>query len=230
MPLSDQIDRRGHKRRVLTRKEAGLQDARAHEKRLVDNIASLERKRARFEAEGRKEELTQRIARLKRELERVRESIRELEKLIPDIRQAIRRLSADIQRRRRERRQRRKRKIDTSPYDPHWGGSEDILRREVLPVAASMGFARHSGKRDEDYGNPGSDHHVSQPIASAGDFPPSISLAVAIAKRLGIGYRGYADDYKLYYIQRDGHTYRVQIIASNHGTGPHVHVGIARVS
>jgi hypothetical protein len=36
-------------------------------------------------------------------------------------------------------------------------------------------------------------------------------------------------DYGTFLVRRDGKTFRVQMIAGTHGTGPHLHVGVKRV-
>jgi len=66
-----------------------------------------------------------------------------------------------------------------------------------------------SEKRVETYGNPGSDHHVSQTNAFAIDFLLVNDYDAASA----------------FYVKRGGNTFRIQIIAGTHGTGPHLHVG-----
>lgn len=119
-------------------------------------------------------------------------------------------------------------KIVVSAGSPHWGGCEDILRREVLPVAAKWGIAPTSGKRSETYGNPDSDHYTGNVWASARDFATANNYAFgeAIGDALGVPYNGYGSDYQSFYIRRAGRTFRVQIICQTHGTGPHTHVGL----
>jgi len=114
-----------------------------------------------------------------------------------------------------------------------WGGCESILEREVVPaVARNRGPGYEgSGKRSETYGNPESDHHISQKDASARDF-----LLVADHSMARLIYGGltgnspsaWPGDYADFYFKRAGRDFRGQIIASNHGTGPHLHVGIRR--
>lgn len=109
-----------------------------------------------------------------------------------------------------------------------WGGSQSIFENEVFPVTRAAGFSPTSTKRRETYGNPGSDHHVSQALAFAADFPTANNreLAQRVARRLGLGT---VSEYTAYYIKRAGRTFRVQFIWSTHGTGPHLHIGIERV-
>lgn len=172
-----------------------------------------------------RERLTNHIKDDKREVENLEDQIKKLNRILGNTREDIRALWRRIKNL-TKRIKDSKKGINFSPGDPNWGGSRDIFWNEVVPAA---GINPHSTKRSETFGNPGSDHHISQVLAYAGDFAPSVDRAIAIARRLGIGYNGYADDYKSYYIQREGVTFRVQIIAANHGTGPHVHVGIERV-
>lgn len=119
--------------------------------------------------------------------------------------------------------------VDISAGSPHWGGAEDIIRNEVVPVARAAGVGSTSGKRTATYGNPGSDHHVSQTLASARDFGTANNYALRnrIMRRLGV--TSAIRDYGSYYIKRGGHTFRVQPIAGTHGTGPHLHIGIRRI-
>ena len=162
------------------------------------------------------------VEQFQKHLKELTSAIQRLKDVAGDLRDWIRKLTKKIQAKPPA-----SKGINETPGDPHWGGSRDVFWNEVVPAA---GVNPHSTKRTETFGNPGSDHHVSQTLAYAGDFLPSEARAIAIGRALGISYSGYADDYKGYYIQRDGHTYRVQIIAANHGTGPHVHVGIERVN
>ena len=233
-PIDDARDRRGQKWRRKERKEAALADARKHLKWQQDRATMLERERGKAHEEGNQDRidlLNIKIDENKTAMSRTVESIKELEKLVRSIRESIRKLTSAIQRRvhARARRRKKKRKLEQeddivfSAGSTHWGGCADVHEDEVEPAA---GTQAHSTKRTETYGNPTSDHHVSQVWAFAGDFPPSVDLAIRIARRLGIGYNGYADDYKLYYVYREGRQIRVQIIASNHGTGPHVHSGL----
>lgn len=111
--------------------------------------------------------------------------------------------------------------------DSRWGGSRAITN-EVIDIVA--GRARVSSrKRWELFGNPGSDHHRSQKVADAVDFAIAEAhwLKNEISRRLG-GPSELAD-YDSFIIVRNGASYRVQIIAGTHGTGPHLHVGVRRV-
>ena len=111
-----------------------------------------------------------------------------------------------------------------------WGGSDSILVNEVEPLVLRVrGVRSNSGKRVEDYGNPGSDHHVSQTTASARDFPLVSDYEMAgmvYSKLTGNPASQWPGDYASYYIERAGRTFRCQGIADTHGTGPHCHIGI----
>ena len=105
-----------------------------------------------------------------------------------------------------------------------WGGSESVGREIERFVEERRGDVSGSEKRSETYGNPGSDHHVSQTTAFAIDFllANDYEMAYAIAAYFGVEWQG---DYSNFYVTRGGHTFRIQIIAGTHGTGPHLHVG-----
>lgn len=114
------------------------------------------------------------------------------------------------------------------PSDNHlWGGSRQITN-EVIAIVGSRAPIT-SRKRTETFGNPDSDHHVSQLTADAVDFGIANAQALMdeIARKLG----GPSDvvDFQRFNVVRNGVTYRVQIIAVTHGTGPHLHVGVRRV-
>jgi hypothetical protein len=112
-----------------------------------------------------------------------------------------------------------------------WGGSESIIVNEIIPlVEKHRGPGKvGSGKRSETYGNPGSDHHVSQTTASARDFYLVNDYAMAgliFAKLTGKSAGEWEGDYSAFYIKRAGKWFRVQLIAGTHGTGPHLHAGV----
>lgn len=109
-----------------------------------------------------------------------------------------------------------------------WGGSESVGREIEAFVEKRRGDVSGSEKRTATYGNPGSDHHVSQKEAFAIDFllVDDYEMAALIAAYFGVDWKG---DYSNFYIVRGGRTFRIQIIAGTHGTGPHLHVGIRRV-
>lgn len=107
-----------------------------------------------------------------------------------------------------------------------WGGCRQVTN-EVIAIVGGRAPVT-SRKRTKTYGNPGSDHHVSQRQADAVDFGIANAhwLKNEISRRLG-GPRQLAD-YGTFTVVRNGRRYRVQIIAGTHGTGPHLHVGVRR--
>lgn len=112
--------------------------------------------------------------------------------------------------------------------DRLWGGSRAVTNEVIRSVGGRAGVT--SRKRMATFGNPGSDHHVSQLTADAVDFDvrDAYDLADEISQRLG-GPRDVAD-FERFTIRRNGRDYRVQIIAGPHGgTGPHLHVGVRRI-
>jgi len=110
-----------------------------------------------------------------------------------------------------------------------WGGSRAVTNQVVAIVD---GRARvTSRKRRATFGNPGSDHHVSQTTADAVDFGIAEAhwLKNEISRKLG--GPGALADYGTFNVRRrGGSTYRLQIIAGTHGTGPHLHVGVRRLA
>lgn len=120
----------------------------------------------------------------------------------------------------------RKRRTVAAASNRLWGGSREITNQVIRIVGKRASVT--SRKRWATFGNPGSDHHMSQTTADAVDFgiAEAHSLADEVARKLG----GPSDikDYQNFFITRNGKRYRVQIIAGTHGTGPHLHVGIRR--
>lgn len=122
-----------------------------------------------------------------------------------------------------------KRVIARHSSDDHlWGGSRGVTN-EIIAIVDGRAEVS-SRKRTETFGNPGSDHHVSQTLADAVDFRivEAHSLKNEISRKLG-GPRTLPD-YANFVIKRGGQLYRVQGIAGTHGTGPHLHFGVKRVS
>jgi hypothetical protein len=109
-----------------------------------------------------------------------------------------------------------------------WSGSASVAQEIENFVEARRGECSGSEKRTETYGNPGSDHHVSQTDAYAIDFllVNDYEMAAAIADHFDADWSGDYDDF---IVVRGGNKFRIQIIAGTHGTGPHLHVGIRRV-
>lgn len=129
-----------------------------------------------------------------------------------------------------DRRRKQREKFSTAPGAPAWGGSELIIQREVIPAVKSVrpNVTVTSGKRTETFGNPGSDHHVSQTRASARDFALTNDGTARNAVSRRLAGRDSAD-YEAVFFEYEGHEYRLQGIAQTHGTGPHLHEGIELV-
>lgn len=112
--------------------------------------------------------------------------------------------------------------------DRRWQGSRAVTN-EIIDIVGKRASVS-SRKRRPTFGNPGSDHHVSQRNADAVDFAiaEAHGLKNEISRSLGGPVR--LPDYGSFAITRNGKRYRVQGIAGTHGTGPHLHYGVRRVS
>lgn len=116
-------------------------------------------------------------------------------------------------------------KYGSAPGAPDWGGCRQVTD-EIVRIVGNRAPVT-SRKRTETFGNPGSDHHVSQTTADAVDFgiANAHGLADEVGQKLGIGS---VSDYGNYYLTRNGLRFRVQPISGTHGTGPHMHWGVRR--
>lgn len=110
----------------------------------------------------------------------------------------------------------------------NWGGTSRPMASISRAVQRGAGVRTTSAKRTATFGNPGSDHHVSNTNASARDWGGSEAQrrkAVRIINRiLGTKHKFGGPDTN---VTIDG--IRYQIISRPHGTGPHVHLGAKRV-
>ncbi len=113
---------------------------------------------------------------------------------------------------------------DLSPGAPGWAGSRGVTD-EIIRIVAGRAPVT-SRKRTDTLGNPSSDHYVGNTTADAVDFGTATNYALRneVMRRLGV--TASIVDYGSYYIYRYGRRYRVQPIASTHGTGPHLHFGV----
>jgi hypothetical protein len=111
---------------------------------------------------------------------------------------------------------------------PHWGGSQDVILLKLDPVALTWDIGLGSNKRTETFGNPGSDHHTSQVLASARDYLTNSNFAFRNALARALGIESVIYDFSNYYFYLNGIRFRAQFIAATHGTGPHCHAGIRR--
>lgn len=110
-----------------------------------------------------------------------------------------------------------------------WGGSRTVTNEVVAIVNGRAGITsrKRSATDPLSRGNPGSDHNMANATADAVDFgiANAFSLAREIAAKLGAPNE-WTGDFDSFNVVRDGRTYRVQLIAGTHGTGPHLHVGV----
>ena len=124
---------------------------------------------------------------------------------------------------------RRKKQIAAAKPKPSrlWGGSRTVTN-EIIDIVNNRARIT-SRKRFTTLGNPGSDHYVGNVRADAVDFGIGNAhwLKNEISKKLG--GPSNLPDYGTFLVRRDGKTFRVQMIAGTHGTGPHLHVGVKRV-
>ena len=107
-----------------------------------------------------------------------------------------------------------------------WGGARAVTN-EIVGIVGNRAPVT-SRKRTATYGNPGSDHHVSQVNADAVDFGIANAhwLKNEVSRKMG-GPSSLAD-YGAFYVTRNGKRFRIQGIAGTHGTGPHLHYGVRR--
>lgn len=121
--------------------------------------------------------------------------------------------------------------VNLSAGAPHWGGCQDIIVNVCDPTAKKIrpddddlvGAGKEPGHAST------GDHDPSQVLASARDyrtFNQDNPLRDGVCEALGV--EGAVSDYGHYYFLCDGHRFRVQPIASQHGTGPHCHIGLRR--
>lgn len=113
------------------------------------------------------------------------------------------------------------------PYE----GAKSVAREIEAVVERKRGECSGSEKRAATHplslSNPGSDHNEANRDAYAIDFllVDDYEMATIIAAHFGVDWAG---DYSNFYVERGGRTFRVQLIAGTHGTGPHFHEGVRR--
>lgn len=132
-------------------------------------------------------------------------------------------LGEDLRKQRRTLIARRKR-LRRQRSDAQWGGARAVTN-EIIDIVNGRAPVT-SRKRWEMFGNPDSDHYRGKKNADAVDFgiAEAHDLKNEISQRLG-GPRELAD-YGSFFVERNGQTFRVQLIAGTHGTGPHLHAGV----
>lgn len=115
-------------------------------------------------------------------------------------------------------------------------GSTAIVKYEIVPILEAAGVPITSRKRWQTFGNPSSDHYLGNRDADAvdGGIANGYGLADRIKRALTDNPDAKFSDYEEFIVERS-HTgskeqYRIQGIAGTHGTGPHLHWGVKRVS
>jgi hypothetical protein len=108
-----------------------------------------------------------------------------------------------------------------------WGGSRAVTNEIIRHMEKIRpGVVVTSRKRWETFGNPSSDHYMGNKTADAVDFALANDYGAArqLAARMG---GSWGQDYGSFHVKRNGKWFRVQLIAGTHGTGPHLHAGVA---
>ncbi|HXR30817.1 MAG TPA: hypothetical protein VN752_06720 [Solirubrobacterales bacterium] len=115
-------------------------------------------------------------------------------------------------------------------------GATAIIKYEVIPILHAAGVPVTSRKRWATFGNPSSDHWLGNRDADAVDgatFAENNELGSAIVSALK-QRKTEMSSFAEFEITRShtgsAETYRVQVITEEHGTGPHIHIGVKRVS
>lgn len=115
-------------------------------------------------------------------------------------------------------------------------GATAIIKYEVIPILHAAGVPVTSRKRWATFGNPSSDHWKGNKDADAvdgGTFVNNDELGSAIVTALK-QRKSEMTAFSEFTIERShtgsAESYRVQVITEEHGTGPHIHIGVKRVS
>jgi GH24 family phage-related lysozyme (muramidase) len=125
-------------------------------------------------------------------------------------------------------------RVDRSPGNPHWGGSNDVMEAFVEPFLVKRGLPLGSGKRTPVEnrrvgGSPTSDHLTTHRTTAARDFPTFSGADDARALAGSMGFKSWRpNSFDGFTFSAGGHSFRVQILWGakiNHGD--HVHVGIS---
>jgi hypothetical protein len=115
-------------------------------------------------------------------------------------------------------------------------GATAIIKYEVIPILAAAGVPITSRKRWNPFGNRSSDHFLGNRDADAADGAThadnnQLGSEVASAlKNRKTQMRGSVEFTITRKHTGSEETYRVQIITEEHGTGPHIHNGVKRIS
>jgi hypothetical protein len=115
-------------------------------------------------------------------------------------------------------------------------GATAIIKYEVVPILHAAGVPVTSRKRWATFGNPSSDHWLGNRDADAVDgatFAENNALGSEIVSALKdrkTSMTAFAEFEIVRAHTGSPETYRVQVITEEHGTGPHIHIGVKRVS
>ena len=115
-------------------------------------------------------------------------------------------------------------------------GATAIVKYEIVPVLVAAGVPITSRKRWATFGNPSSDHWLGNKDADAADggtFANNDELGgevVTALKNRKSTMAGFIEFEITRSHTGSEETYRIQIITEVHGTGPHIHNGVKRVS
>lgn len=116
--------------------------------------------------------------------------------------------------------------------DRMWAGSRYFTNRAIEHIDAIRDRpAVTSRKRLTAFGNPSSDHWIANRTADAVDFALNSDqrAATRLAKAVGWTGRGEFTSFGSFTVGHGGRSYRIQIIWTTHGTGPHLHLGVRRL-
>jgi hypothetical protein len=115
-------------------------------------------------------------------------------------------------------------------------GATAIVVFEIIPVLHAAGVPVTSRKRWATFGNPGSDHYLGNKDADAADGGTHSNNdelggeVVTALKNRKTTMSGFTEFTITRSHTGSEETYRVQVITEQHGTGPHIHNGVKRVS
>jgi hypothetical protein len=117
--------------------------------------------------------------------------------------------------------------------DKFWAGSRYFTNLAIEHIDGIRDRpAINSRKRLTTLGNPASDHFVGNVTADAVDFNlvNDQRAATRLAKRFGWRGAGEFPSFGTFTATNPrGRKYRIQIIWTTHGTGPHLHFGVKRI-
>lgn len=117
-----------------------------------------------------------------------------------------------------------------------YAGATAIIKYEVIPILHAAGVPVTSRKRWATFGNPSSDHWKGNKDADAVDGATFVennelgSEIVTALKQRESEMSAFAEFEITRSHTGSAETYRVQVITEEHGTGPHIHIGVKRVS